>query len=251
VAVVELGWSLSFVIGVPLMAFLIARSGWTSPFPWLAGLSLISLTVVVWILPNSTNPLHESHFLVNIRRILGYPPAVAGLLFGGLISAGNEIINLIFGVWLEESFGLKAVALGAASLVIGLSELMGESLVGGITDRLEKKRAIGGGLLLNTAFALLLPFLGKTLPGALIGLFLFFITFEFTLVSSIPLMTEITPSSRATLLSVNVAGLSLGRAMAALLAPRIFVWGIFASILAAVGFNLLALMALRKLRFPY
>lgn len=33
IAVTEFGWSLAFVVGVPLMGFLIARRGWMAPFP--------------------------------------------------------------------------------------------------------------------------------------------------------------------------------------------------------------------------
>ena len=51
----------------------------------------------------------------------------------------------IFGVWLEDSFDLQIAALGAASAVIGLSELGGEGLVAAFVDRLGKPRAIGLG----------------------------------------------------------------------------------------------------------
>jgi len=103
-------------------------------------------------------------------------------------------------------------------------------------------------LILNSLMAIALPLVGRTLPGALVGLFLFYITFEFTIVSGIPMMTEIMPERRATLLAVNIAGFSLGRALAGWLAPSVFAWGIFASGLVAVGFNLLSLLALRRVR---
>ena len=97
-----------------------------------------------------------------------------------------------------------------------------------------------------TALALL--FLGRTEAGALVGLFFFYITFEFTLVSIIPLMTELLPSGRAALMAFNVAALSLGRAMGDLLAPRLYGLGFWFIVLGAVGFNLLALAALRKVK---
>ena len=57
-------------------------------------------------------------------------------------SAGNELVNLIFGVWLEDSFGLQIAALAGASAVIGFSELGGESLAALLTDRIGKPRAL-------------------------------------------------------------------------------------------------------------
>jgi predicted MFS family arabinose efflux permease len=97
--------------------------------------------------------------------------------------------------------------------------------------------------------ALALIFLGRTQAGALVGLFFFYLTFEFTLVSSIPLMTELLPSARATLMAFNVAALSMGRALGDLLAPRLYTLGFWYVVLGAVGFNLMALVALRKIKF--
>jgi predicted MFS family arabinose efflux permease len=138
--------------------------------------------------------------------------------------------------------------LGAASAVIGLSELCGEGLVAAFVDRLGKPRAIGLGLVANCLAAVALFFLGHTVTGALVGLFFFYISFEFTLVSVIPMMTEVLPSARATLMAFNVASLSLGRALGDLLAPRLYLWGFWSIVLGAVAFNLLALLALRKVK---
>ncbi|PJF23722.1 MAG: hypothetical protein CUN53_21450, partial [Phototrophicales bacterium] len=111
----------------------------------------------------------------------------------------------------------KIAALAGASAVIGLSEFSGEGLVALTTDRLGKPRALLLGLTGNALASLLLPFIGRTELGALIGLFLFYITFEYVMVSHIPLMTEVMPEARATLLSFNLTGHSLGRMIGALL----------------------------------
>ncbi len=73
-------------------------------------------------------------------------PALAAISIALWASAANELVNLIFGVWLEDSFGLKIAALAGASAVIGLSELGGEGLVALTTDRLGKPRALVLGL---------------------------------------------------------------------------------------------------------
>jgi predicted MFS family arabinose efflux permease len=249
IAVTEFGWSLAFVLGVPLMGFLIARAGWMAPFPLLALLGALIFIGIVLMLPKDEKPREEGKPLwVNFRSVLTYIPALAGLAVGLFASTANEVVNLIFGVWLEDSFGLKIAALGAASAIIGLSELGGEGLVAAFVDRLGKPRAIAIGLLTNSLAALSLPFLGRTEAGALAGLFFFYISFEFTLVSCIPLMTEILPGARATLLSFNVAALALGRALGAPLAPFLYRFGFLAVAAGAVGFNAIALLALRKLQ---
>jgi predicted MFS family arabinose efflux permease len=249
IAITEYGWSLSFIIGIPAVGFLISRFGWVAPFPLLLGLGVLSFIGLIWLIPKDPPPVEDRpKFLQNIRAVLTFGPALAGLSFGLLVSAGNEVVNLVFGVWVEDAFSLQIAALGTVAMVIGLSELGGESLSVAFTDRMGKARAVGLGLILNSLAALSLAYLGRSLIGAVVGLFLFYITFEFSMVSSIPMMTEIMPGARATLLATNVAGFSLGRALGAALAPSLYSYGILASGIAAVSFNLLALIALRQLQ---
>ncbi|HUE99507.1 MAG TPA: MFS transporter [Anaerolineales bacterium] len=249
-AITEGAWSLSFIAGVPLMGWLIARFGWNAPFPLLAGLGLVMLIVIWRMIPRadhlSQTPTATS--MKNVRAVLTNLPALAGISIAMWATASNELVNLVFGVWLEDSFGLKIAALAGASAVIGFSELSGEGLVALTTDRLGKPRALVLGLIGNILAALLLPVVGRTELGALVGLFLFYITYEYVLVSHIPLMTEVMPSARATLLSFNVMGHSLGRAVGALIAIFIYErFGFLPITLIAILFNVFALLALAEL----
>jgi predicted MFS family arabinose efflux permease len=249
-AVTEGSWSLAFIVGVPLMGTLIARYGWSAPFPLLAGLGLVMFVIIWWMLPH-TDPASRQPAMAsvkNVRAVLTNLPALAGISIALWASAANELVNLIFGLWLEDSFGLKIAALAGASAVIGLSELGGEGLVALTTDRLGKPRALVLGLTGNILAALLLPVVGRTEIGALVGLFLFYITFEYVLVSHIPLMSEVMPGARATLLSFNVTGHSLGRMIGALLATFIYQkFGFLPVTLIAILFNIFALLALGEL----
>ena len=256
-AITEYGWSLSFIFGIPLVGFLIARGGWMAPFPLFALLGSVSFLVLLWMLPRDPDPKPDQpKFWANLRTVLTFTPALLGLSVNIMMSSANEVINLVFGVWMEDTFGLKIAALGLAAAVIGFSELGGETLSAGLTDRLGKTTAVAIGLILNSLAALLLPILGTTIPGALVGLFLFYIAFEFSIVSAIPLMTEILPEARATLMAANVASHSLGRALGALLAAALYTvgqsypWmhGILANVMVALLFNLFALIALYFLR---
>jgi predicted MFS family arabinose efflux permease len=248
IAFTEFGWSLAFVVGVPLMGFLIARRGWLAPFPLLALLGVVIVGGLIWMLPKDVPQANPARSRDNFRLVLTSLPALTGLAIGMLATAANEQVNLVFGVWLEDSFKLQIAALGAASAVIGFSEMGAEGLVALFVDRLGKLRAIALGLAVNSLASLALPWIGRTEFGALVGLFFFYISFEFTIVSSLPLMTELLPSARATLMAFNVSALALGRAIGAFLAPRLYSLGFLAVALGAVGFNLLALYAVTRLR---
>jgi len=248
-AVTEMAWSLSFIAGIPLMGWLISKYGWNAPFPLLAALGAVMLLIIWRMIPHEDvhhKPVTDSRG--NFRAVLTNIPALAGISISMWASASNELINLIFGVWLEDSFGLKIAALAGASAVIGLSELSGEGLVVMITDKLGKPRALLFGLIVNSIAALVLPFIGRTQIGALVGLFFYYLTFEYLIVSHVPLMTELVPEARATLLSFNLTGHSIGRALGAFLATLIYQpFGFLPIVLASIFFNMLALLALGEL----
>ena len=100
--------------------------------------------------------------------MLKIPVARYGLLMSLMLISSNEVINLVFGVWLEDSFGLKLAALGAASAVIGISEISGESL-GGCLGQVGSQSSIMVGMGMMLVVSLLLPFLGGSKFAALIG----------------------------------------------------------------------------------
>jgi MFS transporter, DHA1 family, inner membrane transport protein len=246
---VELGWSLSFILAMPLVGFLINSWGWQTPFPFFAVLGMVSAAALIWIIPHNT-PRPGGDFFRQIRRVARSPSARAALIVTSMLVMANEVVNLVFGVWVGVSFGLNITALGAASMVIGISELSGELLTVAITDRLGKERMIFAGLFFNAVFALLLPWLGQTLIGALAGLFFFYLTFEWTIVSSLPLISEILPDARASMLGANASAISLGRAAGDMLGPQIYKYGFSACAFAALLFDVIAILALRQIRLP-
>jgi predicted MFS family arabinose efflux permease len=245
-ALVEWGWSFSFILGMPLIGLVMDRYGWQAPFPLLAAAGLISMLLILGIVPNLKPPAGESAGLVSsLKQVLKSPSARAAMLMSLLLVASNEVINLVFGVWLEDSFGLKLAALGGASVLIGISELIGESSGGVLSDRIGRKPCIWLGMGLIVAVAAALPFIGRTQFGALAGLFLLYFAFEFAFISTQPLMTELVPEARATMMGVNKTALSLGRMVGNLAAPFLFAIGFWANCTAAIVLILLAFVALQ------
>ncbi len=249
-AVTEVAWSAAFIIGVPVMAFLIARSGWSAPFPVLAIAGIVMFAVIFWMIPRAdTHHEATNDSRKNFRAVFTFVPALAGISIALWATAANEMVNLVFGVWLENSFGLKIAALAGASAVIGMSELSGEGLVALTTDRLGKPRALVLGLVGNALACILLPIIGQSEAGALVGLFLFYITFEYVMVSHIPMMTELVPQARATLLTFNLTGQAIGRAIGGFLATFIFHTLGFPFVAGlALLLNMFALLALAELQ---
>lgn len=249
-AITEMSWSLAFIAGVPLMGFLIARFGWSAPFPVLAVLGIGMFVVIGWMIPRN-DPHHTSNndTRKNALLVLTSLPAMAGISIALWSSAANEMVNIVFGVWLSDSFGLQIAALAGASAVIGLAELSGEGLVALVTDRIGKPRAVMIGLSANILASVLLPFIGRTEIGALAGLFLFYISFEFMVVSQLPMMNEAVPQARATMMAFNLVGFGVGRSLGALLSTLIYQrFGFLTVTMAAAVFNVFAMIALAEMR---
>ncbi|HMM29743.1 MAG: MFS transporter [Chloroflexota bacterium] len=243
-AVTELSWSFAFLLGMPLAGWLIARAdSWRAPFPWLAGLALVAVVGLFRAIPpDRPAPGTRLSLAAGVRIVLQHPAALAALAVGLLISLANEMVFIVYGAWLEDAFGLRVAALGLASAVIGVSELAAEGGVAGIVDRIGKRRAVILGSAGTALASLLLPVAGFSVVGALAGLFLFFLTFEFALVSLVPLMTELVPGARATMMAGNVTALSAGRMLGALLGPLLFSLGLTANTLAAAAMNVAAVV---------
>ncbi len=248
-SLLEVSWAGAFIVGVPLVGFLIHSAGWQSPFLSLFILGLLSIAIVAILVPKLPAPaasegaIDRSRFQLVIRT----PAALFGLAMGFLVIAGNSMISVIFGAWLEQSYGLEIAAIGAAATVIGFAELAGEGIVAMIADRFGKRKTIAAGFIINILSASLPFFMGSSVTGALIWLFIFNLSFEVTLVAIIPLMTEVLPPARATLMAVFLAASSLGMAAGMFIGPRLYTSGGFmVNVIAAMIMNALGLLILPR-----
>jgi len=242
ISITEIGWSGAALLGLPIIGWIIYRGNWVAPFPTLGILAALVAFFIWRALPSDPAADSDRSTLMHaLRKILSHPSTLAALTVSLLINIGNESINVIYGLWLENSFGLQVVALGAASVLIGLAELGGVGLVARLTDQLGKTRALCLGIISITVACLLLPILGGSLIPALIGLFLFYLTFEFTFVTLISLFTELAPSARATLMATSLTAASGGRAVGALIGPALFKIDILASAAFGAAMAIIAL----------
>ncbi len=247
IAIVESGWSLASLIGIPIVGWVISKWGWQAPFPilaLLAGFALIALIATV----TNHNPQSPNHSTItgNLRAVFSSRMAATGIAVGFLMNAGHMNFNIIFGAWMEGEFNLEILALGSITGIFGFAYLSGQGLVAAISDRIGLRTALSGGIAVSILAALSLPLVSKQLIGTLIIVFLFYFFFEFSYVSNLALMTEMVPGSRATMLSIVMAGSYLGMGFASWLGPVLFKYGILANSLFAAGLNVAALVLILR-----
>ena len=239
-AVFELTWAGALLVGAPLVGWLISKTDWATPF-WVFGvLSVVAILLVPRFIDADQHTSKSSSGRVRFGR-----SAFAFLVVAGFFSLASEMIIVVFGAWLEDSFGLSLVALGGAAFLIGASELAGEGATFAFTDRIGKRRAVLVGLMISAVgFALLIPARSELGLGlAILGFALF--GFEFTIVSSIPLASELVPAARARFLAWMVVAMSLARGVGAALGPILFrSFGLPGPAIAAIVADVIAAMVL-------
>jgi len=248
IGVLELSWAGSTLIGIPLIGLLVEYLGWRAPFFVLGGVGLIGISALQFVISKDGKKtvMHQTASIFNAWRQLVQERAALGAIgFAFFVCAGNDSLFVIYGAWLETSFNLGIVALGFSTTVIGLGELSGEGLTAAVSDRLGLKRSVIAGLSLCIMSYIILPLMGKTLTFALGGLFVIFLTFEFTIVSALSLCTELLPGLRATMMSGFFAAAGIGRVIGVLIGGSVWLTGgIFVTTFVSAAISCLGLASL-------
>lgn len=250
-AIGELSWAVAFIVMVPLAGLVLERANWNAPYVWLTVFGAV-MTAVLWRFVPQDKPSEPEPLMIfkDIKKVLRSTPAVLGMLMGTAFIIGNELVSVVFGVWMQDSFGLQIAALGAASMVIGFSELGGEGLAALLADRVGKERLMGISFLLNGLWVIALPWLGQSEVSAFVWLFMFYLTFEVGIVSALPVMTELVPQARATMMALFIAALSIGRALGDVIAPWLYTGGFMVNALVCLGLDLVAVVILTRIKLP-
>lgn len=221
IGITELSWAGSTLIGIPFLGLVIEYAGLPSGFYLLAILGFLA-----WFLAGLVFPPDEKQVgtqpaikqvLLSIGQLVKVRPAAGMLAFGFWISLANDNLFVVYGAWFERDFQVSLVSLGLSTIAIGSAELLGEFITTSFADRIGLKRAIIIGLVLATLAYLLLPLIGVSLASAMFGIFLVFCTFEFTMVTSFSLSTELMPQARATMMAGFFAAAGLGRMVGVLM----------------------------------
>jgi MFS transporter, DHA1 family, inner membrane transport protein len=236
IGITELAWAGSTLLGIPAAGLLIERFSWQTPF-WIIGLlSLFCFGLILKFMP-ATPPKKESKkpsILSNWKTIVQNRQVVGILLFAFFMALASDTLFVIYGAWLEQSHGLSLAAIGFSTILIGISEMLGEGATAFFSDRIGLKRSIFIGVSLCAGAYFLLPVLDIGLPFVLAGLFLIFFFFEFTYVTAMSLTTELVPELRASTMSAFYAIGGLGRVIGA------FAGGMIWSSAGLTGISLLS-----------
>lgn len=246
IALTELGWSGAILIGIPLLGELIDRWGWRSPFLPLAGVGLLAGVWIALVIPaDAPRTLRAAGNGLRQWLFVMRNPAVAGALIINVVASGaNESLNVVYAGWLEKSFAFSVLQLGLTGTMIGIAEMIAEGGVAVLSDRLGKRLTLALGLIASSLSYFILPVVSNSIEWALAGLFAAYLAFEFAIVAGIPLLSELLPDYRSTVMSTAIASHSAGRMIGSLIGAAVFrygfAWnGVVAGLMTALGIPLI------------
>ena len=235
--ILEIAWAGGLLIGAPAAGWLIDNWSWKAPF-WVVGsLGMLDIALAMLFLDREDGTGNGAGAPDSPGR-----QVILVLTTIVLFSYAHESVLVTLGGWLETSFGMTLIALGGVGTLIGLAELVGEVTMAGFTDRIGKRNSLALGIGIGGASLLVLSLVSDQLIPAMAVLFVAAVAIEFGIISAIPLTTELRPRARAQTLSLLIVASGLGRAVADLVAPRVFVAGGMRQVTTMAG--LVALISL-------
>ncbi len=236
----ELSWGGAALIGLPAVGLLLDRFGWRAA----------PLVLGVLSLPFSFLALRQASMMSSGEPMESAKPKMTRTAYGAfagyaLMTASAQCMFLGHGLWLEDTYELSASQIGLALLGSAVMEVIATLSTASISDRIGKRMSIiGGSVLMTICMAALAVASTAPLLVGLVLLALFFLGFEFAIVSSIPLMSELDPDARAAMVARSQAVSTLAKILISLSAVWIYQargFGFLMALAAALG--LLSILA--------
>jgi predicted MFS family arabinose efflux permease len=220
IGIMEMAWAGATLVGIPITGIIIEKFSWQTPF-WILGLfSLVCFFLILKLMPRTPASVREKRAgkkqkTSNWKALVKSPKVLGYLGFGFFMSMANDNLFVVYGAWLESSYDLSLAAIGFGTIFIGLSEVLAEGCTALFSDRIGLKRAVVCGTAMTTAAYFMLPLADRGLPFVLAAMFWLFFSFEFTIVTSMGLGTELMPQQRASTMAAFYAIAGIGRVVGA------------------------------------
>lgn len=222
IGLTETSWALGLLVGVTSMGLVTAVTNWR------VGYAVGAVAVVAFagylartVADDPPGQGHAERRAAGMGRLTARGKVVMAGTF--CLMASSQSLFVTFSSWLKDHFGFSDAGISVVAFSMGFGELAASLSAARFSDRLGKERAAGTGAALMIPAALLLALLHEHIAPSLPLLVLAILSFEFAIVSIIPLSTESVPGSPAKGLSFNFGAGTVGRATMSIVATRLYV----------------------------
>ncbi|MFI5537924.1 MFS transporter [Nocardia sp. NPDC051900] len=159
------GVAVASVLGIPAGTFLGALAGWRIAFVAAACLAVLVLAALAVLLPRL--PATETSALRGVLRLSRQPGLRIALLVVAFLVTGHFTAYTYVRPALEGATGVDAETLGALLLIYGIAGVAGNFGAGAAAARAPRKTLTAISSIL-AATTIALPVLGASLPGAVV-----------------------------------------------------------------------------------
>lgn len=222
----------STVLGVPLGTFLAYLGSWHWTF-WVVGfLVVIAIGLVVGKVPANT-PNHDipvnpfTTYRGQFKKAFTNPSVFFALLSTFLWAAGFQGLFAYVGVYYKQNFNLNEAQIGLVILAAGLGSVIGNVLGGRISDRVGKRTVVTFASVVAAAGVVCFSLLTHDLAAAIVAQVIWSTSIGFGQSPLTALVSELSPSVRGTVLSLNSSAMYLGMTTATAAATAILARGGF------------------------
>jgi DHA1 family inner membrane transport protein len=219
IGVFETSWASALLIGAPLVALVINLFGWRAPFAILGALSAVMALVIARgtddsvPLDDATSPVVRQRLTSDTWIVIGASAAIA---MTGLTTI------VIVGTWLDEALGVSTGGIGLVAMAFGAAELVASSSSAAIADRAGPIRSTRIALVAAALGLIVMSQAGSSLLVGALGLLLFFLGFEFSIVTSFSIVSEAMPYARGRALAANSAVGTMARSIGIVLSGVLY-----------------------------
>ena len=242
VGLTETSWALGLLVGVSLMGLITAATNWRIGYMF-GIICLVVVTTSIAKRVNSKPRVVTPHVQGAKARVHGRGWLVVVTMF--CIMSCAQSLFVTFGAWLQDQFGFGAARLAAVGFALGAVELFASLNSAQRTDGWGKERSIAAGALLIVPAGILLAIASSNIVLGLIAVGVYYLGFEFAVVSLLPIASQLVPNSPGAGLGWVLGAGTLGRAFIAIVGTRAYEkYGVDVPALIGSGFGVLAAISI-------
>ena len=233
------------VIGVPLGSFLAYGTTWRSPF-WVVGvLAGIGILVVLTKVPSTPPPrtipitvweTYRRQFKTAFTQASVFFALLSSFLWMGSLYGMFAYV----GVYYTHNFHLNVAEIGLIIMVAGFGNMMGNILGGRVSDKVGKRRVMTAASVVAAVCVVSFSLLTHVLVAAIVAQVVWNIALGSGTTTLTALASELSPSIRGAILSLNSSAMYLGASIATAVSAALLATGGFFRIGIVCGLAALA-----------
>ena len=228
VGIVTSALAVSQIVGLPAGSFIAKAFSWNYSFIFLGTISLITSVIAFFCISEKEIIIESKRsffsILGTLHKVFENRQVFSALMVTFFMMFGSFGLFTFIGAWLSQSYSLDIGQIGTVMIAIGLGNMAGQLSGGIFSDKYGKRKVSALFMPIMAFMLLLLPQTHYFLPVSIIVLLLWFYSAGISLSSFNAYVTELMPTQRGTLMSVNSSfmymGTSAGVAINSLLLKR-------------------------------